>query len=53
MTDALTTAFMLLRTEEIEGLCERTPGLEAWVLPEPAGGPNEESHLLHFGGPAD
>jgi FAD:protein FMN transferase len=53
VTDALTTAFMLLRTEEIEGLCERTPGLEAWVLPEPAGGPYGASDLLHFGGPAD
>jgi thiamine biosynthesis lipoprotein len=52
VTDALTTAFMLLSTEQIEGLCERTPGLEAWLLPESAGGPHEESHLLHFGGPA-
>ena len=52
VTDALTTAFMLLSTEEIQGLCERTPGLEAWLLPEPAAGPHEESHLLHFGGPA-
>jgi FAD:protein FMN transferase len=53
VADALTTAFMLLSAEEIEKLCERTPGLEAWVLPEPAGGPHEVSHLLHFGGPAD
>jgi FAD:protein FMN transferase len=53
VTDALTTAFMLLSPEEIEGLCERTPGLEAWILPEPAGRPHGETHLLHFGGPAD
>jgi hypothetical protein len=43
---------MLLSTEEIEGLCERTPGLEAWVLREATAGPHEVSHLLHFGGPA-
>jgi thiamine biosynthesis lipoprotein ApbE len=52
VTDALTTAFMLLSPEEIEGLCERSPGLEAWILQEPAGGFPVESHLLHFGGPA-
>jgi len=52
VADALATAFMLLSPEEIEGLCERSPGLEAWILPEPAGGPHGETHLLHFGGPA-
>jgi thiamine biosynthesis lipoprotein len=52
VADALTTAFMLLSTEEIEGLCERTPGLEAWLLPQPAGGSHGEADLLHFGGPA-
>ena len=50
VTDALTTAFMLLSVEEMEGLCERSPGLEGWVLPEPAGDPQEEAQLLHFGG---
>jgi FAD:protein FMN transferase len=49
ITDALTTAFMLLSAREIEALCERSPGLEAWVLPEPAGD-QQEAHLLHFGG---
>lgn len=49
VTDALTTAFMLLSPEEIEGLCERTPGLEAWILLEPASGPHGEAQLLHFG----
>ena len=53
VTDALTTAFMLLSTEEIKGLCERTPELEAWLLPGPAAGPHEDSHLLHFGGSVD
>ena len=53
VTDALATAFMLLTPEEIEGLCERSPGLEAWILPKPAGGPHGETLLLHFGGPGD
>jgi len=45
VTDALTTAFMLLSPAEIERLCAGSPGLEAWILPEPAG----QSPLLHFG----
>ena len=51
VADALTTAFMLLSIEEIAALCERSPGLEAWVLPESAGGRPGEARLLHFGGP--
>jgi thiamine biosynthesis lipoprotein len=50
VTDALTTAFMLLGIEEIASLCERSPGLEAWVLPEGDGGQSGETELLHFGG---
>ena len=50
VADALTTAFMLLDAEEIAALCERSPGLEAWVLPESAGGQPGEAELLHFGG---
>ncbi len=53
VADALTTAFMLVSTEEIEGLCERTPGLEAWLLLEPAGRSHGEAELLHFGGGAE
>ena len=34
VTDALTTAFMLLSPEEIDELCARSPGLAAWVLPD-------------------
>ena len=44
VTDALTTAFMLLSQEEIERLCASSPGLEAWILPEPP-----TAGLLHFG----
>jgi hypothetical protein len=48
VADALTTAFMLLTPEEIEGLCDRSPGLEAWILPEPSV-PDGDSHPVHFG----
>ena len=50
VTDALTTAFMLLGIEEIATLCERSPGLEAWVLREGDDGGRGEAELLHFGG---
>ena len=53
VTDALTTAFMLLGSEEIAALCESSPGLEAWVLTEPDEGQPAEAGLLHFGGPPD
>ena len=53
VADALTTAFMLLSKDEIEGLCERTPGLEAWLLPQPASGTHAGAELLHFGGAAE
>jgi thiamine biosynthesis lipoprotein len=51
VTDALTTAFMLLGAGEIEALCESSPGLEAWILPESAGGAPDEAGLLHFRNP--
>ena len=50
VADALTTAFMLSTIEEIEALCERSPGLEAWVLPD--GVSEGTADLRHFGGPA-
>jgi len=40
VTDALTTACMLLSLDEIEALCSATPGLEAWIL--------EDTELVHF-----
>ena len=49
VTDALTTAFMLLGSDEIAALCDRSPGLEAWVLQESAGREPDEAELLHFG----
>jgi thiamine biosynthesis lipoprotein len=53
VADALSTAFMLLSHDDIEGLCARSPGLEAWILPESAGDPPAGNPLLHFGGPVD
>lgn len=50
VTDALTTAFMLLGTEEIAALCDRSPGLEVWLLPDADGDRPGGADLLHFGG---
>jgi thiamine biosynthesis lipoprotein len=50
IADALTTAFMLLGVEEIEALCERSPGLEAWILPDAGSRGSSNPELLHFGG---
>jgi FAD:protein FMN transferase len=50
MADALATAFMLLTPREVQTLCERSPGLQAWLLPEPARGRSRKAGLLHFGG---
>ena len=41
VTDALTTACMLLGHDEIDALCRNSPGVEAWIL--------EDTQLLHFG----
>jgi FAD:protein FMN transferase len=45
VADALTTALMLLSVDHIATLCERSPGLEAWILPDGA-----STDLLHFTG---
>ncbi len=45
VADALTTAFMMLSVEEIDELCARTPGVEAWLLPD-----DDERAVVHFGG---
>jgi thiamine biosynthesis lipoprotein len=49
VADALTTAFMLLPAEEIEALCQRSPGLQAWIL---ADGGSGSADLKHLTGPA-
>jgi thiamine biosynthesis lipoprotein len=40
VTDALTTACMLLSRSDIDALCRNSPGVEAWIL--------EDTQLLHF-----
>ena len=52
VADALATAFVLMSPEEIDQLCARSPGLQAWILPKAAGGPRETIQLLHVGGSA-
>lgn len=44
VTDALTTACMLLGRDEIDALCRNSPGVEAWIL--------DDGELLHFGAAA-
>jgi len=51
VAEGLSTAFMILPLEEVTAVCERCPGLEAWLLREPA----EEAQpaaLLHLVAPA-
>ena len=49
IADALTTAFMMLATEEIAALCQSGPGLEAWILPVADTETGGEAHLMYFG----
>jgi FAD:protein FMN transferase len=51
VADALATACMALLPESIDGICGRSPGLEAWILPARDAGPAADARLLHFGGP--
>jgi thiamine biosynthesis lipoprotein len=50
VTDALTTACMVMGVGDIEALCARSPGLEAWVLEDDGQDGPGEGGLLHFGG---
>ena len=49
VTDALATAFMLLSEEDIEQLCKRSPGLEAWIV-EDATARDADDRVRHYGG---
>jgi thiamine biosynthesis lipoprotein len=48
VAEGLSTAFMILPAEEAAGVCERCPGLEAWLLrePEEEGRPAALLHLV-------
>jgi thiamine biosynthesis lipoprotein len=49
VADALTTAFMLMRPEEIGRLCDGNPGLRAWTLESTPEGAQGGSTLRCFG----
>lgn len=49
VADALATAFMLMQPDEIEALCDASPGLEAWVLADAPASSGEPAGLAHFG----
>lgn len=54
VADALTTGFMLMSSDEIQQLCDRSAGLEAWILrPRTEGIPEGISELMHFGGTSE
>ena len=54
VAEALSTAFMLLSVEDVENLCRPCPGLEVWLMLEPAETGNSGERLLHLtaSGPA-
>jgi thiamine biosynthesis lipoprotein ApbE len=47
IADALTTAFMVLSSEEVRAFCQRTAGVEAWLLDRVDG--VAELSMLHVG----
>ena len=51
VSDALTTAFMLMRAADIEALCAGNPGLEAWILDGFQETDSGDGRLRHFGHP--
>ena len=53
VTDALATACMLLDEREIETVCARSPGLEAWILPTRDAEHGHPAELRHFPGARD
>lgn len=50
VAEGLSTAFVILPVEEIAGLCRREPGLEAWLVREPAG-KGGAAALIHLAAP--
>lgn len=50
VADALSTAFMIQPVDEVAALCRQSPGLEAWLVPEPKAG-GEGSDVIHLGAP--
>jgi thiamine biosynthesis lipoprotein len=50
VAEGLSTAFLILPVEEVAALCRREPGLEAWLVREPAVGGGAPA-LLHLANP--
>jgi len=50
VAEALSTAFMVLSTEEVTALSRGWPGLEAWILHPPADGGITPPSLVHLTG---
>jgi thiamine biosynthesis lipoprotein len=48
VAEGLSTAFMLLPSADIEGICRGCPGLEAWLAPKPADGVGPAPDLVHL-----
>jgi thiamine biosynthesis lipoprotein len=48
VAEGLSTAFMVLPVDDVAAVCERCPGLQAWLLrePEEEGGPTRLVHLV-------
>jgi thiamine biosynthesis lipoprotein len=49
VAETLSTAFMLLPVPEIEALCRSAPGVEAWIVLDPAEQAGGAAGLLHLG----
>jgi thiamine biosynthesis lipoprotein len=48
LADALSTAFMILSTEEVAALCDRWRGLEAWLITKRAENEPDVPVLIHL-----
>jgi FAD:protein FMN transferase len=48
VAEGLSTAFMILPVEEVAALCRREPGLEAWLVREPAEAGSRAAALIHL-----
>jgi thiamine biosynthesis lipoprotein len=48
VAEGLSTAFMILPLREIEDLCGRWPGVEAWITSEPTEKKESQTNLVHL-----
>jgi thiamine biosynthesis lipoprotein len=48
VAEGLSTAFMILPVDEAAALCRREPGLEAWLVREPAEEGSQAAALIHL-----